>query len=188
MPNWCYITLEITGPEKEIDSIMRSGLDFEKILPTPKKLIAHNSALKELFLRLVAKIRGDKWYMEVAHLTESQMAANLAEYGHEYWYSWRMENWGVKWNPKDGHNDIKRVSPVKIEAALITSWGVPLKILQHISRSHPNTEIHITDCEEESGEFVGSLKILNGEVVEDTVHKPTECELRERNMLCEEGD
>ena len=39
MPNWCYNEIEIQGPFNEIESIMQTECDFQKILPTPQELL-----------------------------------------------------------------------------------------------------------------------------------------------------
>lgn len=38
MPNWCTVLIEFEGPENEINDIVASDLDFEKIIPIPKEL------------------------------------------------------------------------------------------------------------------------------------------------------
>ena len=73
MPNWCFSTLDITGPKDEIKSIAETQLDFEKILPTPADLIPDT-------------------YDEIG-MTEFQRQANLAIHGCEYWYDWCVSNW-----------------------------------------------------------------------------------------------
>lgn len=45
MPNWCSNQLTVTGPEPDLNNLQRevqgkdSDLDFEMILPTPRKLL-----------------------------------------------------------------------------------------------------------------------------------------------------
>lgn len=170
MPNWCSSTLEITGPENEIKSIVDTELDFEKILPTPADLSPETY---------------DKLGM-----TEFQRQANLAVYGCEDWYDWHISNWGTKWNPtsENRHKRITLVNPGKIDVELITAWSLPLNLLVKVSKDHPNTTIHIVDCEEEAGFFVGDCKILNGEIIEDNIHEPSQEELRDRGMLDEEEE
>ena len=161
MPNWCHSTLEITGPKNEIASIIQTELDFEKILPTPEDLL----------------------FGTMSRLSEFQRQTNIAVFGYEDWYWWRVDNWGTKWtgNISDTH-----YSPEKINLTMDTAWSLPMELLQKLSVENPNVIIHIIDCEEESGEFVGSCKVQNGKIIEDNIHTPSTEELRDRDMLCEE--
>lgn len=166
MPNWCHSILEITGPKDEIDSIADTKLDFEKIMPTPADLIPYTS---------------DSFGM-----TQFQEQSNLATYGYESWYDWRLNNWGTKWNPEQP--ELTKRDSKTIDASMDTAWSLPLELLKKLSSEHPNTTIRIVDCEEEAGFFVGSCAILNGEIIKDNIHEPTKDELRERGMLYEEEE
>ena len=162
MPNWCHTCLEMTGPKEEITSIAETQLDFEKILPTPADLIPET--------------HGD--YV----MTEQQEQENIQKYGHKDWYGWCVDNWGTKWTASD--RKMRRLDPQTIHATMNTAWSIPVELLQKLSRDHPNVEIKIADCEEESGAFVGSAIIKNGETVECNIHKPTRRELVKRGMIC----
>ena len=166
MPNWCHNVLKITGPKDEIQSIVNTQLDFEKIFPTPADLIPDTC---------------DKFGM-----TEFQKQANLIVYGHESWYGWRVVNWGTKWNPSE--TVITQSDTKTIDVVMNTAWSPPLKLLKKLSVEHPSTTIRIVDCEDEGGFFVGDCTILSGEIIEENIHEPTDHELRERGMLCEDDD
>jgi len=157
MPNWCFSTLDITGPKDEIKSIAATELDFEKILSTPADL--------------------DSETCVCSMMTEFQMQSNLATYGYENWYWWCVENWGTKWTAEITNLE---QSDSDIQAEMITAWSLPMEILKKLSADNPNTTIHIVDCEEESGCFVGDCKILNGEIIEDNIHEPSREEMIER--------
>jgi len=166
MPNWCYSSIEFEGPENEIKEILKTEIDFEKICPTPKELFN----LEEIPEK--TRISAEK--------------ENIKKYGHANWYDWRVANWGVKWNPTGKHKTITLTSPTKINATIITAWGLPLVILKKISLMNPQTIIKIIDCQEEAGFFVGDCTILNGCIIEDNIHEPSREEMRQRGMLCED--
>ena len=163
MPNWCYSTLEITGPKDEIKSIADTKIDFEKILPTPADLIPDT--------------------YDAFGMTEFQNQSNQAIYGCESWYEWHIQNWGTKWCAKITHME---QSDSTIRAEMQTAWSLPLELLKKLSVENSNTTIHVVDCEEESGSFVGDCKIFNGEIIEDSIHEPTKAELSERGLICGE--
>ena len=165
MPNWCYSTLEITGPKNEIRRIADTDLDFEKIYPTPTDLHPYTD--------------------DTFGLTEFQKQSNIAIHGHESWYEWRLQNWGTKWSAQI--NDIEKTDTV-IRADMATPWSLPIEILKRLGKQNPNTVIHVVDCEEEAGFFVGSCKVQNGEIIQDDIHEPTKNELRKRNMPCEDDE
>ena len=166
MPNWCHSILEITGPEDEIKSIADTDLDFERILPIPTDLIpdTHDSF----------------------GMTEFQTQSNLAIHDYESWYSWCIDKWGTKWTPSNKEFAVQNSTTIHV--TMDTAWSLPLELLKKVSIDNPHTTIHIIDCEEEAGFFVGDCKILNGKIIEDNIHEPSEEELQDRGMLCEDED
>ena len=164
MPNWCESILKITGPKDEIASIAATGLDFEKILPTPADLIPDT--------------------YDTLGIPEFQKQANLAIYGYKSWYMWRVDNWGTKWTAAD--KELSMSDPQTIHVIMNTAWSLPVELLLKLSQDHPNTTIQIVDCIEEAGFFAGDAKIQNGEIIEDNIHTPTKKELLDRGMLCVE--
>lgn len=164
MPNWCNIHLEITGPKSEIKAIADTELDFEKILPTPEDLIPDT-------------------YDDFG-ITEFQEQANIATYGYKSWYEWRLKNWDTKWNACNKSISMQDLNT--IDVVMDTAWSLPLGILKKLSKDNPKSTIHIVDCEEEAGFFVGSLMIANGEIIEDDIHEPSIQELTKRGMIDED--
>jgi|APSaa5957512535_1039671.scaffolds.fasta_scaffold09246_12 hypothetical protein len=166
MPNWCYINLEFEGPESEIKSILESNLDFDAIFPTPMELLRLPEETSDEIKRMM-----------------------ISKYGSSDWYSWRVTNWGTKWPVGDDlHKEIIQINSTRFEARIVTAWSLPTGVLKRLSSLHPQTTITMVDCEEEAGFFVGGYKILNGSIIEDTVHEPTRTELLERGLICEEDE
>ena len=163
MPNWCGSILKIVGTKDEIASIAETQLDFEKILPTPADLIPET--------------HGD--YV----MTEQQEQENIQKYGHKDWYGWCVDNWGTKWTASN--KELHITNSKTIYAKMITAWGLPMKILQKISKEHPNTTIQIIDCMEESGAFTGNATIKKGEVIKCNIYKPTREEFVEQRRVWE---
>ena len=183
MPNWCYSTLKITGPKDEITSIAETELDFEKILPTPAELFPETQDDHET-IEYPKDVKIE--VPAVSSFTEFQKQANRATYGHESWHPWRLANWGVKWPASN--KELSMTDPQTINVTMSTPWGLPTEILQKLSKDHPNVTIEIVDCEEEAGFFVGSATIKGGKTVKDDIHDPTEGELRERGMMCDDSE
>ena len=71
MPNWCYSTLEITGPQEDIKEISKTKLDFEKILPTPKSMMRKNCKDRNAWYYWRLEHWGVKWPAVLKNLTES---------------------------------------------------------------------------------------------------------------------
>ncbi len=85
---------------------------------------------------------------------------NIAEYGNEDWYGWRIANWGTKWNAYDIHLEDWNVLYFN------TAWsGVP-KLISMLAVMFPEVTIKYDFADENTGYNVGSY-IMRGEEVED---------------------
>ena len=90
-----------------------------------------------------------------------QYVDNQIVYGDVSWYHWRIENWGTKWNTSEGSVLIDD-NTIRFD----TAWSAPLPILQALSERFPTVEMTHTWADEDIGQNVGQLTVLNGEVIE----------------------
>lgn len=150
MPNWAWCTLEIAGPQKLIGPLYNTGLDFEKIRPTPPVLYEmpspfdRSEASKKLgvpaeYLDRVADMHG----------------------GCRNWYEWRLKHWGVKWSAEVNmmHGPYGGV----IEAVISTAWSLPVEMLRYVSAAY-RARISASNCGWEDDEFSGSFVVSDGGV------------------------
>lgn len=83
----------------------------------------------------------------------------LKETGYAYWYDWSPEKWGTKWNAYEA----KRVSDDKV--TFQTAWSMPSKWLESLSKKFPKNRIRMRWADEDFGNNVGDVTVLNGEIV-----------------------
>ena len=57
--------------------------------------------------------------------------------GHTYWYSWRIENWGTKWNAC--RTELTEGGPEKgyIEFRFETAWDAPMPVFYRLLELFP---------------------------------------------------
>lgn len=158
-------------------------IDFNKIIPMPdsldipsstegedgqKYLLGHSGNLfqigaykkSEHYKKMEAlRTQNPKDFDRCIELGK-QFLHNIANYGHTDWYSWRIANWGTKWNAyeivKDGDNTI----------FFQTAWnGVP-KLIRKLASMFPDVTIKYDFADEDAGYNVGSF-IMKGYEVEN---------------------
>lgn len=137
MPNWCNNTIEIQGPSEYIDGFEQflnenNGKDwFDFFLPCPQEL------------------------KDVGNVSLNTTNEQLIEkYGYSDWYSWSVDNWGVKWNcdAQDWHRD----DPNSIRFWFDSPWGPPTSLYEKISNGDFGDDLHVfAHYHEEGMAFVG---------------------------------
>ena len=148
MPNWCFNSLEVTGPElacfRENVRSETSEFSFNSLMPCPEF-----EGIKEEELK---KILSDTQISELI----------FAENGEVDWYTFCCNKWGTKWDAKDV--DIIYDSNY-IKYMFQTAWGPPEPWLIKISRMY--------DCKfemvayEYGCNFWCELIIDDGEILEN---------------------
>jgi hypothetical protein len=147
MPNWCYNKLQIGGAISEVDELrtmMKDGFSLEKINPTPKEL-----------MNAPAPSRPSK---------PSEVALPV-------WYSWRLDNWGTKWDVLHSTMDEEKKVRFNSEAddsAVVglefnTAWSPPIIALKTLSERLTRLifKLHYSD---DMMNFKGEATIKGGEV------------------------
>ena len=74
------------------------------------------------------------------------------------WYDWSIANWGTKWNAYDcefGGNGVE----------FSTAWSMPEPIFVKLSEMFPEIEITVEYADEDTGNNVGIMVLLNGGIV-----------------------
>lgn len=148
MPNWCYNTLSISGPQEAIerfhadrktalkvmDCDAEQVITFHQVLPIPKELMVR---IKDSFFRL----RTPEMIAESNRL--------IQKYGHDNWYDWSIANWDTKWDAVRSHIDQDGAN-IHFE----TAWGPPTKVIRELASSYPELKfIHSFSVEGENGEW-----------------------------------
>jgi len=125
MPNWCHNRVTLSASNADHFALLRGmigskdyPLDFQKILPMPESLNIEAGSCELGYRVMYGDYRGMLNYpwirkhhvksrvqlcnllwriqpetMEKADLYKN----NMDKYGHLNWYSWRIANWGTKW-------------------------------------------------------------------------------------------
>jgi len=168
MPNWCENHLVIAGKEKDLDILISKikevpshlsekeykSVDgyclFENFYPTPADLLIGNAPMNP---------------------TDEQKA-NLEKYGYADWYSWRIDNWGTKWQESNlfvaqEKHVSERGGIASIGFNFDTAWGPALDLFNKASGDYPNL-IFCLYYEEPGMGFCGRNIWANGQEVERT--------------------
>ena len=165
MPNWCHQTLEIQGPNEEINLFIKAitiegetdKYSLNQMFPCPEDLV-----------NTISGVGGDKAGQT---LRDKQYASNLEKYGYKDWYDWNCDNWGTKW----GACDVELRDTTVLESDSSTShvgisfesaWSPATQLIQKISESYPNCIFGLSFTEE-SNAFAGCIGISAGQFIFD---------------------
>ena len=167
MPNWCSNTLIVEGDLNELVDFKKKvlvqsdhdkgRLDFtmEVLHPTPPELLEQTSPVMW---------RGELHDEEGQKAFEAHIKSLKDTYGFEDWYSWRVANWGTKWdcdtfyvNEHDGDC---------LEVNYSTAWSPNEGFIKFASQVYPSLKFRLA-YEEGGMGFAGVLICENGEVIEE---------------------
>lgn len=90
---------------------------------------------------------------------------NLREHGAATWYSWRVNNWGTKWNAYCCNMDFFEGNYARL--LFETAWSAPHPILEKLSDTYPDVEFEHEWADEDIGVNCGRYTYANGERVEE---------------------
>jgi hypothetical protein len=130
MPNWCNNFLKVSGDVHELNKF------------------------KEL--TLVKPEKGDdlNFTMEVLYPTPADL---LAESGaNPGWYSWRVDNWGTKWDVAESCIGLN--TDTYLEISYDTAWGPNSAFIQYAAKAFPTLSFSLA-FEEPGMGFCGLYEV-----------------------------
>ena len=199
MPNHIINSVKIEGPKGEIKKILdflkpdenpEIPFDFNKINPMPKSLDIPCSAEAERATKLYAKFyniaskcctgdelqKKEEIYRQNLDKDEKRLfdlgkiaVNNLLKYGHATWYSWRIENWGTKWNSYEPHFTQEEEC---LSFTFDTAWSTPKPIYEKFSELFPTAEITVEYADEDYGYNCGKLTYKGGVETSSWIPEP----------------
>ena len=118
MPNWCNNDVQISHPDSamidKLESAVKEGKLFTTILPEPDWKTTPNE-------------KGD--FSKEEKLTPDLSITRWPDGKQdERWYSWRLENWGTKWEVSDFFNDTRYQNELTL--SFDTAWSPPIAIYE----------------------------------------------------------
>lgn len=175
MPNWCEFDLKISGPASDVSGfetqlVMNlAGKDsyysiLNTFIPMPEEILDTTSPDRDPHGKdAIAKAYGaEAVRMQAENQAHQEKRERLIqEYGAGDWYSWAVNNWGVKW--ADRCRLVQRgARSMKLSGQ--TPWGPPLEGLENISERWPNLRFTIEWFECGMG-FAGKAVLCDGEIL-----------------------
>jgi len=140
MPNWCQnvLSLEHDDPEfiKRAHSAFAEGKFLNEFVPVPDELANPDTTT-----------HGGENADELNALRDRM----LEKYGYSDWYSFRVNEWGTKWDVGD-ELGIDKVTENSISVVFDSAWSPPVKAYEQMSKL--GFRIDAQYCEEGIG-FVG---------------------------------
>jgi hypothetical protein len=141
MPNWCMNEVSIYGDAQEITKFVdecftevdsQQVLDFDKVAPEPDYNKPQNV---------------DKDLTTASVTTALLSQGGIGKEWQPDWYTWRLDNWGTKWNlvpAKGGSVDGYSVDITKdyINLTFDTAWSPPDGIYDAIFVKYPDLDVN----------------------------------------------
>lgn len=188
MSNHIINHLEINADNNKVQEIMNflkgepnedgsvNYIDFNKIIPMPKKLMINSSTLGELGVKYIQAMQRMPNYtpkdLETIKRFESfsdvnrqqamqlgvKYLSNIMLFGYPTWYEWANAIWGTKWNAYNQDFDEPNI------LWFDTAWsGVP-QLIGKLSEKYPDVEFLYTYADEYFGTHTGKGSIKNGKI------------------------
>jgi hypothetical protein len=146
MPNWCDNSISITHEDpammQRLDKAFKEGNFLNEFVPCPPEL------LEEVGI-------GENY----RERSEAHEAANIEKFGHASWYSWRVENWGTKWEVGEGEFDYDPETN-KATGWFQTAWSPPVTAMEALTELGFIVELKYR---EEGMSFVGEYTSEDGD-------------------------
>ena len=119
MPNWCNNNITIRAPKKKLDKIVKAAKKGELLnhfLPMPKELDGTTA-------------------------DGSKDKAMIKKTGYSDWYSWRVDNWGTKWDIDVYEGSISRVDDETVQFGFDSAWAPPIDAYKAVQDKHEDISI-----------------------------------------------
>jgi hypothetical protein len=144
MPNWCFNNLTVSVHNESGKKLAQAFQDNH----TDDKGEAYSSPLTDLYpcppelLETDADFKGES----PKHL------ANKAKYGHADWYSWRLANWGTKWDACEVQiiDEDEEYVQIRFDSA----WSPPTNFFEWYAKENPDV-VFLNQYDEEGMGFEG---------------------------------
>ena len=150
MPNYCDNELTIKGRVSDIDKFLEECVTVTTS-PFP------NSDSKDIALQ---------YYFDFEKVLPTPTFDNESQ--TDNWYTWRINNWGTKWNNCETYSfRIAQTEEdmVELHTFFTTAWCPPDKIYAHLAEKYKDTTLEIEAKYYEGGcAFAGEISYHKGEV------------------------
>lgn len=90
------------------------------------------------------------------------------------WYTWRLNNWGVKWE-LDSEVFYDIVSDNVIEYTFDSPWGPPIPYVEALSEKYPHLKFKLEYCEM-GMQFAGTFEIVANVIVRNDEYSSEQAE------------
>lgn len=174
MPNYCYNTLTVSGPDavlKQFDTQFKEGgldLIVDHKLPLTKDEVDKINKKDYLIYQIGEKddVYSFKGLKSINSLSSYSFSAfippdlNTFERG---WYDWRIENWGTKW---DAGIEAAEESPGSLSYQFDTAWSPPTPVIECMIKTYPGLVFKFKYVEE-GPSYAGIMEGFGGSVTLD---------------------
>ena len=143
-----------------LDRVYEEGMSLENFLSASKKAVDTSKFVDVYELNMLNEEEVNK---DIDNILKGYY--NLRVYGHASWYTWRLENWGTRWN---AYND--DVSNWNQTLSFDTAWSCPFEVFEELSKYTPVT---VSYADKDTGHNYGIVRFENGErtVILDDTHR-----------------
>lgn len=181
MPNWCDLDVKFVGAKADLEAIIAKGSEgtFEHGTDWNKETRSYDNVEVlpnvfsfENFAPTPADLKDTTGMGDgMAGLLEAQTKGREGSYGD--WYSWRVGNWGTKWDLDQlGATSVGEITETD-EAGVFqffvcssTAWAPAFEIFATITEQYPVKAIY--RYAEEGMNFFGQAFIEDGEIDDDS--------------------
>lgn len=136
---------------------LREFRNLSRRLDNERAFCSYDTMLSEENIQSYTK---NQSFDEVFSIGE-QAVSNIVQYGATTWYSWRIENWGSKWNAYD----CVEKEPGDDWMEFLTAWDPVPDIVQKISEQFPEATVHYSWADEDIGSNTGRMDFKDGQII-----------------------
>jgi len=153
MPNWVMNELTCIFQTQEEYNVFKEKINleglFNSFIPMPeildgtqspninveKLILEYNKETKSTSMGLTEIINSNHpWFSDLAkNALKNQQA--FIETGYHDWYTWNLDNWGVKW---DAVRPTVKFDLLTITLSFDSPWGCPEHFVRELSKLYPN--------------------------------------------------
>ena len=160
MPNWCNNHIEIIGPKKKVDALIKgakAGEFVNTLYPMPKELADTESSSDN-----------------------EKMSKQPVVDGHNNWYDWRVANWSTKWDVDVYDGSIQEQEELfgkddgdkKVAFGFDSAWSPPIGACEHYLQNNNDMSIRLTYYEP-GMDFMGIWEDFDDRCYTCSVDAPT---------------